>query len=135
MVDAKTLAARQCQWRTRFVGQQRATPRLDRPQIALMQQRVAQGIACGIGVVGRIEGGLRSPQRIELLSDHGAVHVEVIALVDALLAVLAHVGCFAVARTHALACNAFGARVHALFPEPFSDGTATGRDELAAQGA
>ncbi len=105
--DAKALRAGQRQRRTLQLGQQRAATRFDGAQAALMQQCVAQIVACSVGELRRVQAGLSGPQRIKLIGNHLPVNVQVVAFLDACLAVFPGHTRFAVA------CPRAGARLHA----------------------
>ena len=100
-----------------------------------MQQGVAEVCTRLFVELSGVERGLRFPQGVELLRDHRAFHIQVIAFVDTFFALLGEVGRFAVSGTYTLTCDAFWALLHAVLPEPFANGTATRSLNLRAQSA
>ena len=98
-----------------------------------MQQRVAQVGPRHLCEQRGLQRCLCRPQRIELLRNHGAIHVQVVAFVDALFALIGGVGRFTVARPHALPGNPFGLLLHAHLPKPLAHRAATAGRHAFAQ--
>lgn len=107
-VHAVALCAGQSQRCALFFGQKGAAARANRAQRALFGQAVLE-IAVGVdSEEARVQAGLLVPKRFELGDHHGAVDVEVIALVKLGLAVrlqslvLLVAGAYFLATLHAL---------------------------------
>ena len=131
--DAKALCTGQGQRCALLIGQQGAAARAHGAQRALVQQRVAQVGPRHLCEQRGLQRCLCRPQRIELLRNHGAIHVQVVAFVDALFALIGGVGRFTVACPHALPGNPFGPLLHAHLPKPFAHRLATAGRHAFAQ--
>jgi len=119
LINAKALRARQRKRSAFFIRQQRAAPWNHGLECPLKQQRVFQFAACQLVKQCRVKADLRRPQRIKFGLDHGPVDVQVVAFVDAGLAVVFHDFVLPKARPHCLTHQV-------ALMQPFTDAAATG---------